>query len=324
VLQRPDPGGVREGDLVALNEDGVTLAGKNGSPRELDEQEWWRLMRVAPNLRARARILAAIRAWFADEGFVEVDTPALTAGPALDVQLTALETSAGYLITSPEFHMKRLLSAGMDRIYYLGKAFRDDERGALHHREFTMLEWYRAGAEPDEIMTDVKALVAVATGTERQWTTLTVAQALARWGTPTDDPDSVVRQLVEVVEPALASLGAVFLTEYPAALAALARLKPNNPAVSERFEAYVDGVELANGFGELTDSSIQRTRFEQDQRDRRTAGKPVYPIDEHFLDALAAGIPRTTGIALGVDRLVMVALGTESIDDVVSFPPEIA
>ena len=324
-MHLPPQDGWREGDLASPDGGGVV---PNRSQAPLHEQDWWRLQRVLPNLVRRAELLAALRGWFAARGFLEVETPVVARSPGLEVHLAALETRAcgetRYLITSPEYHMKRLLSAGMPRIVYLGRAFRDHERGHEHLTEFTMLEWYRADEGPDALMADVEALVALATGRERPWTRLTVAEALARWGTPTDDPDDVLRQLVERVEPELGKLGAVFLTEWPRALASLARLKPGDPSVSERFEAYVDGVELANGFGELTDAVEQRARFEQDLAERRAQGLPEYPIDEAFLDALAAGLPPCAGIALGVDRLVMLATGAKHIDDVTAFPSRLA
>ena len=139
---------------------------------------------------------------------------------------------------------------------------------------------------------------------------------------PSNDPEHIVRQLVEVVEPQLMSLGAVFLTDYPACLASLARLNPHDPSTSARFEAYVDGIELANGFGELIDPVEQRKRLEQDNEERQTMGVRTYPLDESFLDALAAGLPPCSGIALGMDRLIMLATKSNAIDDVIVFPPE--
>lgn len=325
----PPSASLSVGDLVAIDElAGLTVAAANTSARPLEQQDWWRLHRIARNLTARAEIERRVRAWFHDQGFLDVTTPSLAPSPGLEVHLQpiAAQPHVGprFLMTSPEYHMKRLLSAGFDRLVYFGRAFRDDEAGVHHHLEFTMLEWYRAGATPDEVMRDVETLVALATGRERVWTRLTVREALARFSTPTDDPDAIIRALVEDVEPQLAALGAVFLTEWPRALASLARLCPHDPSVSERFEAYLDGVELANGFGELTDAAEQRRRFESELRTRAEVGLPLYPIDERFLDALAAGLPRCTGIALGLDRLIMAAVGAKTLDDVVCFPPELA
>jgi lysyl-tRNA synthetase class 2 len=316
------------GDLVHVDDDAVTLAARNTSQTPIEQQDWWRLHRIASNLAERARIERDVRGWFSTEGFLDVTTPHLAPCPGLEVQLRPIAAAptvgARYLMTSPEYHMKRLLSAGFDRLVYFGRAFRDDERGRHHHIEFTMLEWYRAGGTPDDVMADVERLVALATGRARTWTRLTVHEALARFSTPSSDPDVIIRALVEDVEPQLASLGAVFLTEWPRELASLARLCPHDPTVSERFEAYLDGVELANGFGELTDPAEQRERFHKDLAERAALGLPLYPLDERFLDALAAGLPRCTGIALGLDRLIMAALGAPSLDDVVPFPPELA
>ncbi len=315
------------GDLVRVHE-GVIIdrVRPNEATRPIEQQDWWRLHRVLPMLRRRSAILHQLRQWFLEQDFLEVDTPILTAHPGLEVHLQPIQAQVAdqvrYLITSPEFHMKRLLSAGLERIYYLGKSFRDDERGHLHHPEFTMLEWYRTDAEPADLMSDVETIVALATGQQRQWVRISVREALARWGTPTDDPDDIVRQLVEHVEPNLVELGAVFLTDYPASLASLARLNSDDPTTSERFEAYVDGVELANGFGELTDPVEQRERFEEDLNHRRALGLPEFPMDESFLDALAAGLPPCAGIAMGIDRLVMLATSADRIADVVCFPPD--
>lgn len=317
------------GDLVRIQGGAIIdWVRPNRATRPIEEQDWWRIHRVLPVLRQRTDLLHKLRQWFLEQDFLEVDTPILTAHPGLEVHLQPIQTrvcdQVRYLITSPEFHMKRLLSAGLERIYYLGKSFRDDEKGRHHHPEFTMLEWYRTDAEPSDLMSDVETIVALATGEQRQWVRISVHEALARWGTPTDDPDDIVRQLVEYVEPNLVELGAVFLTDYPASLASLARLNSDDPTTSARFEAYVDGVELANGFGELTDPVEQRERFEQDLNRRRALGLPVFPMDESFLDALGAGLPPCAGIALGIDRLIMLATNTDRIADVVCFPPDLA
>ncbi len=324
MLYSTIPSDVALGDLV----DGSgQLVAKNRSALPLDRQDWWRLHRIGRNLAERHRIERAVRAWFDAEGFLDVTTPAMARSPGLEVHLVAFPVKDRFLITSPEYHMKRLLSAGWDRLVFHGRAFRDDEAGHLHHAEFTMLEWYRAFAEPVDIMSDIARLVAIATGRERPWTTLTVRTAVARYAGLSereDDPERILRALVEHVEPALAELGAVFLTEWPSSLASLARLNEGDPTVSDRFEAYLDGVELANGFGELTDAGEQRARLEHDQAERRAAGLPVYPIDEAFLGALEAGLPRCSGVALGLDRLIKIALGAASLDDVVAFTPALA
>jgi lysyl-tRNA synthetase class 2 len=268
--------------------------------------------------------------------------------PGLDVHLDALavHTSAGerYLITSPEYQMKRLLAGGLERIYQLAKCFRNDEVGQRHQPEFTMLEWYRAYAGVDEVMADTEQLVAaVATAISGEavlhtaagpvdvappWPRLTVREAFARFAQvdvfallqEADGEETFYRLLVERVEPALSELGALFLCEYPASMASLARKKPNDPRVAERFEAYVAGVELCNGFGELTDPIEQRARLLADQAERAQRGLPVYPIDERFMAALEQGVPPSGGNALGLDRLVMLALGAAHIEDVTAVP----
>lgn len=288
-------------------------------------------------LRTRAQLLRAIREHFDAQGFVEVDTPTIVPSPGLDVHLSAFEVcnpagrSVGYLATSPEYQMKRLMSAGLERIYYLGKSYRADEEGAQHEREFTMLEWYRAGAGSDDLMQDTEALVAtvaaeLGAGLLGQltppWDRLTVKEAFERYAGASlsdvlPDQDRFFRLFVEQVEPALGKEKPVFLTDWPASMASLAKLK--TPDTADRFEAFVQGVELCNGFSELTDPQEQRTRFEHDQTERRAQGKPIYPIDEKFLRALKDGLPACAGNALGVDRLLMLLTGTPEISDVIPF-----
>ncbi|MEY4509329.1 MAG: Lysine--tRNA ligase [Pseudomonadota bacterium] len=299
-------------------------------------------------LVARAQLLRGVRTFFDQRGFLEVETPLVVPSPGLDVHLDAVRvvTPAGerYLITSPEYQMKRLLAGGLERIYQLAKCFRNDEVGQRHQPEFTMLEWYRAYAGVEEVMADTEQLVAaVATAISGEpvlhtaqgpvdvappWPRLTVREAFARFAqvdvfvllAEEHGEDTFYRLLVERVEPALSELGALFLCEYPASMASLARKKPDDPRVAERFEAYVGGVELCNGFGELTDPVEQRARLLVDQAERARQGKPVYPIDERFLAALEQGVPPSGGNALGLDRLVMLALGAAHIEDVTAVP----
>jgi lysyl-tRNA synthetase class 2 len=294
----------------------------------------------AQRLRERAAIVQALRAFFDARGFVEVETPIVVPSPGLDVHLDAFEVDGRYLSTSPEYQMKRLLAAGMDRIFQLTKAFRRAEKGARHNPEFSMLEWYRANAGVADVMRDTEQLVAAATGgavrldgrtvdTRPPFERMTVCEAFARFaGTSPEetlllaerDEERYFRLLVDRVEPALEALPhGVFLHEYPATQASLARRKPRDARVAERFEAYVAGVELCNGFGELTDAVEQRARFERDRAERRRRGLPVYPIDERFLNALAT-MPPAAGNALGVDRLVALACGTRDIGAVMAFP----
>ncbi len=295
-------------------------------------------------LARRAEILTAIRAFFAERGFLEVETPTLLPSPGLDPHLSAFEvqTPMGtrYLSTSPEYQMKRLLADGWQAIFQLAKAYRRDEVGERHSPEFTMLEWYRAPSEIADVMVDTEDLVAKITGgavslpgrtvdTTPPLSRITVCEAFERFaGTSPDDTlamaesdeDGFFRLLVDRVEPAIERLPhAVFLTDYPATQASLARKKPGDPRVAERFELYAAGVELCNGFGELVDPVEQRARFEHDQTVRRARGLPVYPVDERFVQALDRGLPPCAGNALGVDRLVALACGTTSIRTVMAF-----
>jgi elongation factor P--(R)-beta-lysine ligase len=306
-------------------------------------------------LGERGALVAGVRAFFGSRGFLEVETPIVVPSPGLDVHLDAFtlvtraSEPARFLSTSPEYRMKRLLAAGHARIFQLTKAFRRGELGARHNPEFTMLEWYRAPAGVEDVMRDTEQLVARLTsghvtlagadGAEARtvdtlppFRRMTVAEAFKAFAgvSPDDtfemaarDEDRFFRVLVDVVEPAIAALGhALFLTEYPASQASLARTKPGDPRVAERFELYVAGVELCNGFGELTDAAEQRARLVCDQATRRERGLAVYPIDERFLAALESGLPACAGNALGLDRLVALACGTTEIADVMAFPAD--
>jgi elongation factor P--(R)-beta-lysine ligase len=331
---------------------------------QCDDGGWWRPDRFAaraPNLAARARILAAIRAFFAARDFVEVDTPSLQASPGIEPHLRAFATRLDppeprtlYLHTSPEFAMKKLLAAGMERIFQLAHVFRTGDRGSLHHPEFTMLEWYRAHATYREPMADCEALLRAVAGRAAlrwrgiecdpasPWQYLSVAEAFARHtgidlmvtcpenlaaladaarriGVAPHDGDTwedlFFRIFLDRIEPKLGIGAPTILYDYPLSMAALARQKPEDPRVAERFELYVCGLELANAFGELTDAAEQRRRFEAAQARQ----SEPYPIDEDFLAAVAQ-MPPAAGIALGVDRLVMLVTGAERIEDVLWLP----
>jgi lysyl-tRNA synthetase class 2 len=292
----------------------------------------------AKRIAERARLLASARAFLASRGYVEVETPVLVPSPGLDVHLDAFAVSSSrYLATSPEYQMKRLLADGHTRIFQITRAFRADEVGERHNPEFTILELYRAHADAVAVMRDTEQLVARLTGGHVRLGTrvidvrppfrrITVSEAFRDLADADalrlaeTDEDAFFRTLVDVVEPRLAALDvAVFLTEYPKAQASLARKKPGDPRVAERFELYVAGVELCNGFGELTDPVEQRARFEHDRTERARLGKPVFPIDEKFLSALERGIPDSGGNAIGFDRLVALACGTTSIAEVMAF-----
>jgi lysyl-tRNA synthetase class 2 len=324
-----------------------------------------------PFLMGRMRIAAALRQFFAARDFVEVDTAALVFSPGNETHLHAFATELVapaatrarlYLRTSPEFACKKLLAAGERRIVEFARVFRNRERGALHHPEFTMVEWYRA-EEPYEILMDdcaaILALAAEAVGTKQfsfrervidpfaEPERLTVAQAFARYAgidlssvlppkpaaafaaaaavagvrTAADDSwgDIFSRVLVEKVEPRLGQGRATVLYEYPAVQSPLARPTASDPRLAERFELYACGVELANGFGELTDPAEQRKRLEEQMAEKERIYGERYPIDEDFLAALAV-MPQACGIALGFDRLVMLATAAAHIDDVVWTP----
>jgi lysyl-tRNA synthetase class 2 len=314
------------------------------------------------HLEARARLLAALRGFFAERGFLEVDTPLMVPSPGLEVHLRAVPAGAGqWLITSPEYQMKRLLAAGLERIYTVCKCFRADEEGHQHSTEFTMLEWYRAWAGWEDILSDTEALVAAAAAAVHgapvievhgrridlapPWPRLTVAEAMERFAgvrmTGAEDADTLAQRVraagvdpgtatawddlffaafLDRVEPALARMERpVALIDWPAPLAALARRKPGAPHLAERFEVYVAGVELANAFGELTDAAEQRARFAGDLAERAARGLARYPVDEKLLAALAEGLPPCAGIALGVDRLVMLVTGAAHIREVLAF-----
>jgi elongation factor P--(R)-beta-lysine ligase len=278
-------------------------------------------------LQLRGDLLEALRRFFRERGFCEVETPILVRSPGMEPHLRAVRAGVRYLITSPEYHMKRLLAAGMKRIFQITRCFREDERGPHHAREFTMLEWYRADAGYEALMDDCDQLLDALRPLHRGPASidapcerLAVAEAFARHAV--GDPfelaeDEFFRTLVERIEPAIASRPTI-LYEWPARYAALARLKPGDPAVALRFELYAGGLELANAFDELGDAVEQRRRLLAEQALRRERGLEEYPIDERFLEAVGR-VPPAAGIALGVDRLVMLLAGATDIRDVQAF-----
>lgn len=326
-----------------------------------------------PFLQARGAVTGALRAFFAEQGFMEVETSILQVSPGNETHLHAPRTeiirpdgsqARRYLRTSPEFACKKLLAAGETRIFEFARVFRDRERGDLHLPEFTMLEWYRAGAPYDAIMADCVVVIAraaqatgIGTFAFRGRTAdpfaepelLTVAGAFERLAgidllstisggegnrdalaaaacgkvrVAEDDTwsDIFSKVLVEHVEPHLGQGRLTILFEYPSPEAALARVKADDPRVAERFEVYACGVELANGFGELTDAEEQRKRFTESMTEKQRRYGEAYPLDEDFLAAVAA-MPEASGVALGFDRLVMLASGATRIDQVVWTPP---
>jgi len=313
----------------------------------------WRPTASPEALRLRAEILAKIRTFFTEREVMEVETPLLASAPVTDLHLRALSCRYRgpgahdgrelYLQTSPEFAMKRLLAAGCGPIYQICRAVRDGEAGRRHNPEFTILEWYRPGWDHHRLMDEVDELLAAVLGSgsgER----LSYAATFKRYagvevigetdaalrlrvkdfgvsdveGLSRDDLLDLV--LTHVIEPKLGHCQPTFIHDYPASQASLARVRDGDPALAERFEVFVEGVELANGYHELVDPAEQRRRFEADNEKRDSLDLPSVPIDERLLAALEHGLPGCAGVALGVDRLVMLASGTRKIADVLTFP----
>ena len=343
-----------------------------------NENSWWRRERFSERrtrLEARGRIIAGLRRWFESRGFLEVETPALQISPGMEPHLqafaTELTTPEGevqrrYLHTSPEFAMKKLLVAGLPKIFQIAHVFRNGERARVHSPEFTMLEWYRADEDYEAVMADCETILRLActeAGTSElrsgglasspfeTFERLTVADAFRRYTgidllatapdpltpdagllhdaarrreiTPHDQDsweDLFFRIMLERIEPNLGIGRPLILRDYPISLAALARPKPADSRVAERFELYACGIELANAFGELTDAVIQRRRFDADMALRERLYGSRYPVDEDFLAALAYGMPESSGAALGIDRLVMLATGAPSVEAVTWVP----
>lgn len=313
----------------------------------------WRPSASLEHLQLRGRVLAVLRTFFAQRGVWEIDTPLLDQSTATDpfigsfsVQpVGATQSPVGYLQTSPEFAMKRLLAAGSGSIYQICKAFRCEERGRWHNPEFTLLEWYRVGFDHHQLMDEMDALLHAVLGVQAA-ERVTYAQLFQRY-LDIDPHHSTVAALqscahergialvgqheeenldfwrnlllAQCIEPQLGHDRPVFISDFPVSQAALARIRPGNPAVAERFEVYVQGVELANGYHELTDAVEQRRRFEADNAARRQLGLAQIPVDERLLAALTVGMPPCAGVALGVDRLVMLAARAQRVEEVISF-----
>lgn len=292
-----------------------------------------------PTLEIRSRVLRAVRDFFDGAGFVEVDTPVRVPVPALETHIDATPSGKAWLRTSPELHMKRLLAAGLPRLFQMGPCFREQECGSRHNPEFTLLEWYRADADYLDILRDAERLVrsvfsalghpsaftfqGQAVDVSAPWLRVTVRNAFrtwAGWDPVADwDADRFDADLLARVEPALPRDRPCVLMDYPAPAAALARLKPGDDAVAERWEVYIGGHEIANAYSELCDAAAQRARFEAAAAMRRRLGRVAYPLDEPFLQALEQGLPPCAGIALGIDRLVMLACDKTDIADVRPF-----
>jgi lysyl-tRNA synthetase class 2 len=294
----------------------------------------FRALPFAERLRLRDLVVRALRGWFFARGYVEVETRQRVACPGIDAHVDALPAGGGlFLATSPELEMKKLLAAGCRRIFQVARAFRAGERGERHCAEFTLLEWYAAGEDYGDLMRATEELVAAAAAAleaegvatrlgawRRPFARLAVDEAFERhagWRpSRAFSEERFFEDFVDKVEPRLAGEGAVFLQDWPAAAGALARRSPADPAVCERVELLLDGLEICNGFSELTDPVEQRERFERDNAERLRRGKEAYPVDGAFLDALTCGIPACAGNALGVDRLLMALTGSGRLADV--------
>ncbi len=311
-------------------------------------------------LQKRALILAAIRSFFWERKVLEVETPVLSQYGTVDFHIDSFAVDSGfdktkrYLHTSPEFAMKRLLAAGSGSIYQICHCFRDGEKSLLHNHEFTMLEWYRIGFSYIELIREVDDLVRTILGPAAEvietecityqmmfstylginpfTSTIEQLQKCATENGINIDVDSMGDNrddwlnllLSHLIEPQLGKGKLTFIMDYPSSQAALARISPYNPDVAERFELYIEGVEIANGFQELCDPQEQEQRFIEEQQKREKNGKSKIPYDNNFISAMSQGLPECSGVALGIDRLVMHALGAEKISQVIPFTAELA
>lgn len=316
------------------------------------EQELWQPTAPIKNLLTRAKIIAEIRRFFTDRGLLEVETPVLSEFGVTDVHLSTFKTEfiapfhqqskPLWLITSPEYHMKRLLAAGSGAIFQICRVFRNEEAGPRHNPEFTMLEWYRPHFDMYRLINEVDDLLQQILDCEpaeslsyqfafQQYVGLDplsaaktelIAKAKEQHfvGAENEDRDTLLQFLFStLVEPEIGKTRPVAVYHFPAAQAALAQISSEDHRVAERFEFYYKGLELANGFNELTDVKEQFSRFEQDNRQREKMGLPQQAIDRRLLGALQAGVPNCAGVALGVDRLMMIALNAERIEEIMAF-----
>jgi lysyl-tRNA synthetase class 2 len=287
-------------------------------------------MNFFQTLETRDVLMQSIRAFFHSEGFVEVETPIRMQTPCMELHIDAEPSGSRWLRTSPELYHKKLLARGAQKIFEIGKCFRQGERGDRHHPEYTMLEWYRARADYTDMLADTQTLISKVWKNLKQpaspvsndweiWTIAEVYQQFAGWNPIEDfDADRFDVDMVEKIEPNLPKDAPVILMDYPAECCALARLKPDNQNVAERWELYLGGIEIANAYSELTDPVEQRARFEKWAEQRKALGKVVYPIDENFIQCLET-MPPSGGCALGIDRLLIVLTGADSFDDILPF-----
>lgn len=307
----------------------------------------------------RAQVLQQIRHFFNERDVVEVETPALSQGTVTDVHLDAItcrynflndssteQATNLYLQTSPEFHMKRLIASGYGCIFQIAKAFRHEEAGRFHNPEFTLLEWYRLGFDHFKLMKEVAELLKRVLGCAEptqityqqlfiEWVSLDPLNAtrdqlltlikkhdkLSEWLTLEQDNDILLQFIFsELIEPHIGNESPCFVYNFPRSQASLAKISPEDTRVAQRFECYFQGVELVNGFNELTDVDLQLERFQEDNRQREGFSLQIKPIEKNFIAALAQGLPQCSGVALGIDRLIMLALNAEHIEQVISFP----
>lgn len=319
----------------------------------------WQPTASIGQLRQRAQILAQIRQFFAERDVLEVDTPAMSHATVTDIHLHTFQTEfVGpgyadgrklYFMTSPEFHMKRLLAAGSGCIYQINKAFRNEENGRFHNPEFTMLEWYRVGFDHQKLMDEMDDLlqrvlrcgqaerityqqafinvlgVCPLEGSMDELKLVAGTLGLSDIAEPEKDRDTLLQLLFSIgVEGKIGQQSPAFVYDFPASQAALAKINQADPRVADRFEVYFKGIELANGFHELDNPHEQLKRFESDNAKRIEMGISPQPIDHHLIAALESGLPECAGVALGIDRLIMLAIGCDHIDQVTAFPFPIA
>ena len=313
----------------------------NSALQYFNEQGTARQARIKNNLVLRSKAVGAIRQFFEQSGFIEVDTPIRLAAPAPESHIDVVESGSQYLQASPELHMKRLLCAGYEKIFQICKCFRQKERGPLHIPEFTMLEWYVAGADYRFLMEQASDMIRFAVtrvfgrnkvrfnGTEidlsGKWNKIRVEEAFARFS-DMDMQHALEKGLFDEklafdIEPALDRKHPVFLCDYPIEHTPLSRESDSRPWEAQRFELYLAGIEICNGYTELTDPEIQRRRLAEAHAARKGSNRPVYPMPERFLADMTA-MPEAAGCALGLDRLVMILADAQSIDEVVAFVPE--
>ncbi|WP_394242774.1 elongation factor P--(R)-beta-lysine ligase [Vibrio astriarenae] len=314
----------------------------------------WQPSASIEQLKQRAQVIAQIRHFFAQREVMEVDTPAMSHATVTDIHLHTFNTEfvgpeyaqgqTLYLMTSPEFHMKRLLAAGSGCIYQINKAFRNEENGRHHNPEFSMLEWYRIGFDHHDLMDEMDSLLqqVLNCGSAERMTyqqafikelgvcpleasmdelkQVACTIGLEDIAVPEQDRDTLLQLLFSIgVEVKIGQHVPAFVYDFPASQAALAKINPQDPRVADRFEVYFKGIELANGFHELDNPDEQLARFEQDNQKRLEMGLKPQPIDYHLIEALKAGLPNCAGVALGIDRLIMLALNCEHIDQVTAF-----